>query len=332
MVELAQAAPRRSTWRRSPWAVFAARRLIGLITTVVVTVVVTFLIIPLLPGDAAVSAAGQDATPDRIEAVREQLGLNKSLVGQFGDYVGRLLRGDLGFSFSLNTDVSSIVFHRLPFTVLLAVIALLVVLAVAIPLGVGVGVATRGGRAHWLDVSFGFVSALLSSIPPYVMATLVVLVLAVNWQIFPPAYTEDQPAASFVLPVLALSLPSICSIARIVRRETSIVLQQDYMRTARGWRLSPARQYLKYAVPNLLTSTLTLSGLIVIGMLGSAVSVETVFAWPGLGLTVVNAVQTKDFQLIQAVVLVLALLGAIVTLLVDVLIGVLDPRTLGAGR
>jgi peptide/nickel transport system permease protein len=164
------------------------------------------------------------------------------------------------------------------------------------------------------------------------MATLLVLVFAVSLEVLPPAYTRSQPGLSILLPALALSIPSICLIARIVRRETAVVLEQDFLRTARGWRLGTVRTALRYALPNLLTSTLTLSGIILVGMLGGAISVETVFGWPGLGLGVVNAVATKDYPLVQGIVLVLAVLAALMTMAVDILLGIVDPRVRGGNH
>jgi peptide/nickel transport system permease protein len=130
-----------------------------------------------------------------------------------------------------------------------------------------------------------------------------------------------------LLPAFALSLPSICLIARVVRRETAVVLEQDFLRTARGWRLSGLRMALRYVLPNVLTSTLTLSGIILVAMLGGAISVETVFGWPGLGLGVVNAVATKDYPLVQGIVLVYGAGVLVVNLAVDVALAVLDPRS-----
>ena len=311
------------------WRSFALRRLVGLVGTFVVAVVVTFLIVPLIPGDPAVSAAGPDATIDRIEQVRTELGLDRPLGERFVHYVAGLAGGDLGHSFSLNAPVADVVFGRLPFTAGLAFLALLVVLVVAVPIGMTVGVLTRGGKRRWLDTAFGYVTAVVAAIPPYVMATLLVLLFAVSLQLLPPAYSRSHVGISLVLPTLALSIPSICFIARVVRRETAVVLEQDYMRTARGWRLSAARSYAKYALPNLLTSTLTLSGIILVGMLGGAITVETVFNWPGLGLGIVNAVATKDYPLIQGIVLVLAVLSSLLTMVVDIVLGTVDPRVRG---
>jgi len=177
---------------------------------------------------------------------------------------------------------------------------------------------------------FGFGTGLVAAIPSYVMATFLVLLFAVTLTLFPPAYSRLHPVASFVLPVLGLAIGPICIVARVVRRETSVVLEQDFMRTARGWRLRGVRLYGKYALPALLTSTLTLSGLILTSMLGSAIVVETVFGWPGLGLGVVQAILNKDYPVIQGIILVLGLLAALLTLFVDIILGLIDPRTLGS--
>jgi peptide/nickel transport system permease protein len=298
----------------------------GVIATFVVAVVMTFLIVQLIPGDPAVSAAGQSANSERIEQVRQQLGLADPLWTQFVNYVGGLFRGDLGTSFSLNAPVSQAVFSRLPFTAGLAFLSLIVVLVVAVPVGMVTGILTRNGRRRWLGSIFGYSTAFFSAIPAYVLATVLVLVFSVWLRALPPAYSPGNLGAALILPCVALSVASICAIARIVRRETAVVLEQDYMRTARGWRISPVRLYVKYALPNLLTTTLTLSGIILIGMLGGAISVELVFNWPGLGFGIVKAVAMKDYPLIQGIVLVLAMLGALLTLVVDVILAIIDPR------
>ncbi len=314
---------------RSPWVQFALKRAVGLVLTLVVLIVVTFLIVPLIPGDPAVAAAGPDASQAQIAAVRAELGLDRPMTEQFASYLGGLLHGDLGTSFRLSASVSDIIAARLPYTVGISLIAIVLVLVVAVPLGMAVGILTRGGRRRWLDVTFGFGTGLVAAIPPYVMATLLVVVFAVTLDLLPPAYSRNHPGTSFVLPVLALSIGPVCTIARVVRRETAVVLEQDYLRTARGWRLRAARLYGKYAMPNLLTSTLTLSGLILASMLGGAIIVETVFSWPGLGLGVVQAIIAKDYPVIQGIILVLGMVAALLTLLVDVLLGLVDPRTLG---
>lgn len=315
--------------RKSPWVDFAIRRGSGFVATVVVLVVATFCMVRLIPGDAAVAAAGPDATPEQVEAVRAQLGLDTPWPHQFLAYVQGLVHADLGTSFAISVPVRDYVFARLPYTAALAVIAIILVLAVAVPLGMSVGVLTRGGRRRWLDQAFGFLTGLLSAVPGYVIATLLVVAFSVNLSIFPPAYSHADPVSSFTLPTLALAVGPISLISRVVRRETSVILEHDFVRTARGWRLGRFLLYRKYVLPSLMTSTLTLSGLVLTSMLGSAIVVETVFGWPGLGLGTVQAIVNRDYPVIQGIVLVIGVLAALLNLMVDIMLGLIDPRTLG---
>lgn len=320
-------APRR---RRSIWADYALRRGGGLLLSLGLLVIVTFFIVPLIPGDPAVAIAGADATTEQIEAIRQRLGLNEPLLVQFTGYLSGIFTGDLGQSFAYGQPVAEIILTKLPYTLTLAGISIIVVLAVAIPFGMVVGITTQGGRARWLDVGFGMVTGFLQSIPQYVTATFLVLVFAILLRVLPAAGAVSP--ASLILPVVAITLGPICSIARVVRRESATVLEQDYMRTARGARLPRLRLYARHALPNLLTTTLTLSGLILAGMLGGAIIVETVFSWPGLGQEVVTAILYKDYPVIQGIILVLGAIAIAMNLLIDIILGFIDPRTLGGNR
>ena len=327
--------PAESIWARmsrSPWFGFAVRRAGSLLTSVLVLVVVTFLIVQLIPGDPALAVAGADATAADIERVRTELGLDLSIWQQFVNYVGGLLTGDLGNSFTWGVSVSSVLAARLPFTVSIALVAMALMLVIAVPLGMAVSVLTRGGRRKTVDLVFGVVTGFLSSVPGYVIATLLVVLFAIVFRVLPPAYSAQSGLASYPLPIIALAIGPACTIARVVRREMSAVLEQDYIRTARGWRLRPARVYLRYALPNLLTTTLTLSGLILAGMFGGAIVIESVFAWPGLGSGVVAAILNRDYPVIQGIVLVIGLLATVVNLVVDLALALIDPRSLGGNN
>ncbi|MBC9713209.1 ABC transporter permease [Streptomyces sp. TRM66268-LWL] len=308
-----------------PWGAFLVRRVAGLAAVAVTLVVGTFLMVQLIPGDPARVVAGGDATPADVERVRHELGLDRPLFTQFADYAGGLLRGDLGSSFQTTEPVARIIGDRLPFTAEIALLSVLAVLLLAVP--IGLAVAARGSRRA--DSSFTFVTGTVGATPEYVIGTLLVLGFAIKLGWLPAAGAETL--ASLVLPVAALVLPATCVMARIVRREAAQVLAQDYMRTARGRRLSPLRLYARHALPNLLTATLTLGGLILAGLLGGTVVVESVFAWPGIGQRVVEALLVRDYPVVQGCVLVLGLLAALLNLLVDLVLALLDPRVL-AGK
>lgn len=326
-------APRAATlagaWRR-----FLLRRAAGLVVNLLLLVVVTFFIVQLIPGDPAVAIAGEDASLAQVELVREQLGLDQPLLTQLWTYLTGVLHGDFGTSFRYNVPAMDVVLAALPYTLAITLPAVVLLLVIGLALGMAVGVATRGDRRRWLGGTFNVVTGLVSSIPVYVMATLFVAVFAVMLHVLPPAYS---PAYDFgtaaILPIASLTIGGVCSVARIVRRETAVTLEQDYMRTARGWRLPALTLYAKHMLPNLLTTALTLSGIILTALLGSALITEAVFAWPGLGGVIVQAIAIdKDYPVIRAAVFVIGLVSLVITLLIDIVLGLIDPRTLGDQR
>ena len=321
-----RAGSRATLWRR-----FLLRRGAGAAANIALLVLLTFFIVQLIPGDPATAIAGENASLEQVEIVRERLGLDQPLVAQLARYVGDVAQGDFGVSFRYGLPAIEIVTTALPYTVSIAVAAILLVLLVGTTAGIVVGILTRGDRNRWLDRTFNVVTGFMQAIPSYLQATLLVLVFAVWLALLPPAYTLAYgPVESAVLPVMALSIGGVSSVARIVRRETAVAQEMDFMRTARGWRLPAGRANAKHLLPNLLTTTLTLSGMILTSMLGSALIVETVFAWPGLGSTVIQAIAVdKDYPVIQAAVFVIGTVSILVTLLIDVVLGLIDPRTLG---
>lgn len=312
---------------RSSWGGFALRRLGGLILSLALLAILTFLIVPLIPGDPAIAILGPDATPASLAAMREKLHLDLPLWTQFGLYVQGLVTFDLGESFRYGSPVTTTILTKLPYTATLAFSSIAVVILVAIPLGVFIGVLTRGGRRPALATGFGAVAGFLASFPAYVVATLLIVVFAIGLKVLPAGGASGTGA--FVLPVAALALGPTFAVARVVRQETFDVLQQDYIRTARGRRIRAARLYLRHALPNLMASTLTLTGLVLAGLLGGAVIIETVFGLPGLGMEVVQAIIYRDYPVIQGIVLTIGAIAIAINLVIDILLGLIDPRTLG---
>jgi peptide/nickel transport system permease protein len=316
------------------WRAFLLRRVIGLVVNLALLVLVTFLIVQLIPGDPATAIAGENASLEQVELVRTQLGLDQPLPVQLFDYLGGVLQGDFGDSYRYQQPAMNIVMTAVPYTLTITITAVLLLLVLGLALGMAVGVATRGDRRRWLDLVFTMVTGVISSVPTYVLATGFVVVFAVWWRVLPPAYSPAYDfGAAAVLPIAALTIGGTCSVARIVRRETAVILEQDYMRTARGWRLPALTLYAKHMLPNLLTTALTLSGIILTALLGSALITEAVFAWPGLGGVIVQAIAIdKDYPVIRAAVFVIGLISLVLTLVIDIILGLIDPRTLGEKR
>jgi peptide/nickel transport system permease protein len=188
-----------------------------------------------------------------------------------------------------------------------------------------IGVLTRDSRGRRAHLSFGSMTGVLLSVPDYVLSVLLVYLFAVSWHVFPVA--GRSAADSYVLPVIALSAGPIAYLARIVRAETQRVLAEEYMLTARAKRLPARLIYLRHALPNILTATLTVSGLILSSLLAGTVLVENVFAWPGIGNELVQSVLATDFPVVQAVALFFGSAVLLINLGVDIAIAIVDPRS-----
>ncbi|MBP2326396.1 peptide/nickel transport system permease protein [Kibdelosporangium banguiense] len=309
----------------SPWLRFAVRRAGRLLVSVWVLVTAAFLMIHLIPGDPVRAALGPTASVDLVNARRAALGLNDPLWLQYLHYLGDLLTGDMRTSMISGLPVSQVIGDRLPATLELAVYAFALAVVVAIPLGAGMAVLTRGGRRRPVELAFTSTSAVLAVIPEFLLAVGLVYVFGVQLGLVPVAGRDGLD--SYVLPVLSLAVGPAAVLARIVRVEMLTVLQADFVRTARAKRLPERLVYLRHALPNALTATITLGGLLLSGLVAGTVLAENVFAWPGLGSTIVQSILAKDYPVVQGVVLVYGLGVLVVNLAVDVVLALLDPRS-----
>jgi len=308
-----------------PWVRFGVRRLGRLLVSLWVLVTASFLMIHLIPGDPVRAALGPTAPSALVAAKRAEMGLDDPLLVQYWHYIQNLFTGDLGTSLVSQLPVSQIVSQRLPATLQLALLAFLVGIAVAVPLGVAMGVLTRRGHGRRTELVFTTSSVVLGTIPDFLIGVGLVYVFGVNLGWLPVA-GNDTPSA-YVLPVLSLAIGPAAILSRIVRVEMVSVLQADFIRTARAKRLPSRTIHLGHALPNALTASLTLGGLILSGMVAGTVLVENVFAWPGLGSTIVSSILNKDYQVVQAIVLVYGIGVLLVNTSVDVALALLDPRS-----
>jgi peptide/nickel transport system permease protein len=318
--------PARAEWLTgNVWTRFAARRLARLVTSLLVLITASFLMIHLIPGDPVRAALGPTAPREVVEARRAALGLNDPIWTQYGHYLRGVFTGKLGESTISQLPVSDVIRERLPATAELAVLAFLVAAALAVPVGVLVAVFTRRGRGRRLELAFTGGSVVLGTIPDFLLGVGLVYVFGVSLGWLPVAGRDG--AASYVLPVLALSIGPAAILARIVRVEVLAVLDADFIRTARAKRLPAATIYLRHALPNALTASLTLGGLLLSSLIAGTVLVENVFAWPGLGSTIVGSILSKDYPVVQGTVLVYGAGVLLVNTLVDITLALLDPRS-----
>ena len=308
-----------------PWVRFAVRRTWRLLVSVWVLITAAFLMIHLIPGDPVRAALGPTAPLELVNARRTALGLDLPLWQQYEHYLRALVTGDWGSSMISGLAVTQVIGDRLGATLELASLAFLLAVLVAIPLGTVMAVATRGGRRRRAELGFTSTSIVVAAIPEFMFAVGLVSLFAVTLNVLPVAGCSTLD--SYLLPVVALAAGPAALLSRIVRVELLAVLQADYIRTARAKRLGRARLYARHALPNAVTATLTIGGLLLGALVTSTVLVENVFAWPGLGSTIVQAILSKDYPMVQSIVLVYGLEVLVVNLAVDIALALLDPRS-----
>ncbi len=291
-----------------------------LLPVLVAISVLVFSIVHMIPGDPAVIAAGLEASPATVEAIRRDLGLDRPLGVQYGRFVTRALQGDFGTSVRTGAPVGREILDRLPHTMILAAGGV----ALAVLLGLLVGTASALSRHVFVDRLLTAASLIAASTPSYWLALMLMLLfsLALGWL---PAIGVGTPL-HYVLPCLALGLQSAGAVARMTRASVLEVLTQDFLRAARAKGLPFRRVLLAHGLRNALLPVLSLVGLRIGGLLAGTVLVESVFAVPGVGRMMADAVVARDFPMVQGGVLVVAAMVVAVNGLTDVVAGLLDPR------
>lgn len=305
---------------------YLIRRLFAAAIVVSGVLCLVFLLIQLVPGDPVEVMLGESASQVDRQALRVALGLDRSLAAQLGSYLSQLAQGDLGTSLFSQRSISELLRERIPATLLLAAAALVIALSLAVPLGI---MAALRKDSLWDTAAMGF--ALLGvSIPNFWLGPLLILVFSLGLGWFPVSGT--QGGGAWVLPALTLGTALAAILSRMVRSSLLEVLNEDYMRTARAKGLSPSRVVWVHGMRNALLPVITLLGLQLGALLGGAVITETVFAWPGVGSLTIEAIQRRDYPLVQACVLLISLSYVFINLLTDLLYAWIDPRIrLGGG-
>ncbi|MDI6894786.1 MAG: ABC transporter permease [Bacillota bacterium] len=306
---------------------YALRKLMLAVPVLLGVSVLVFLIVHLTPGDPARLLAGPEAYEEDIQAIRVRLGLDQPLPVQYGRFLKGVVEGDLGTSFRSGRPVAEEIWTRFPYTVELASVSL--VLAIAAGVLVGVFSAARQNSA-WDAGTMG--AALMGiSVPTFWLGLLLMLLFSyyLGWL---PASGRGGPLwtpaglESILMPAIALGSPSGAVIARLTRSSLLEVLSQDYVRTARAKGLPERVVLYRHALKNALIPVVTVAGLRLGALLGGAVITEQVFAWPGVGTLVVNAINARDYPVVQGTVLLMATVFVLLNLTVDLVYGLIDPR------
>ncbi|MDW9958388.1 ABC transporter permease subunit [Sinorhizobium meliloti] len=309
---------------------YVLKRLVAVVPVLFGLSIIVFLVMALIPGDTATAILGSYATPENVERINRDLGLDKPLVQQYAIWIGNVLQGDFGRSFALNRPVLDEVLERFQATLVLAGVSL--VLCSVIGLLAGVVSAVR--QFGWADRVITFFVLAGISTPSFWLGLLLIYLFAVHWRILPASGMYAVYGGGdlkdlllhLILPAATLAVVAAGVIARLTRGAMLEVLRQDYVRTARAKGLPERRVIYAHAFRAALVSVVPAIGIQAGLVLGGAVYVETVFQWPGIGAMLVKAISTRDILLVQGGVLVVAASYVLFNLLADVVQSMLDPR------
>lgn len=299
---------------------YLTQRLLLSIPVIFGVTVIVFAILHLTPGDPVRIMAGPRATEERVQEIRSQLGLDRSIPEQYVRWLGNVLQGDLGMSIAGKRPVAQMIGERLPPTLRLALVSLIISVLLGIPLGVLAAVHHH----RLLDHLITFTSLFWFSIPGFWLGLMLILIFGL-WLRWMPI-SGHQGLAALILPTATLALPQMGVFARLMRTEMLEVLSGEYIKTAHAKGLHPLWVTYGHALRNALTPVAVMIFLSLPWLIGGAVVIETIFAWPGMGRLMVQALTQKDFPVVQGLLLVIACTTVLANLLGDIVTALLDPR------
>jgi len=307
---------------------YIIRRFILLITTILLVSIITFGVFQILPGDPVRTMLGTEADPTQIENLRSELGLNRPLYVQYTDWMKGLLTGELGNSIRFSMPVKDLLFDRLPVTLSLAGLALIIVLLISLPLGMFA--ARRQNR--FSDMSLSTVTQVGMAIPSFWLGMILILYVGLQFSFFKISgyipWTQSVAGAlsTLVLPALTIAIPQIAVNFRYVRTSILEQVQLDYVRTVRSKGMSEQNVMYKHVLKNSMIPILTVFGLIMAEVVAGTIIVEQVFSLPGVGQLLITAISNRDFPLVQGIVMYITVAVVMINFMVDILYSVIDPR------
>lgn len=306
---------------------YVLKRLLYFFPVILAISFLTFIMIRLIPGDPARTLAGLMASEEDVERIRIQLGLKEPIHIQFIKWFLNVLNGNLGISIRTNKPVALEIFSRLPATVELTIVGLFLAIIVGIPLGILAAIK----RGKLLDTLLSIFTLSGVSIPVFWMGLVLIYIFSLSLDILPVGGRVEplwsiEGLSHIILPAITIAAPSAGVFARITRSSMIEVLEQDYIRTAKAKGLTTNIIIFRHCIRNTLVQLSTIVGMQFGFLLGGAIVTETVFSWPGIGKLLVDAIISRDYPLVQGIVLIYSILFILVNLFVDILYGFIDPR------
>lgn len=307
---------------------FIAKRIISVIPVLIIVSIVIFSLIHLVPGDPATAMLGDLATEEDIAALRIRMGLDKPLIEQYFIWIGNIFHGDFGMSVVNNETVGSLIISHIRPTISLAIYALVIAAVIAIPLGM---IASRK-KSSAIDHVVSVISLAGISLPSFLLGLFLMLLFSVKFRIFPVSGYKEisegflEHIRSLTLPAIALGFMNAALMMRMTRASMLEVLGSDYIKMAKAKGVKEFSLLAKHAFKNTLVTLITIFGQSIVQALSGAAVVESLFAVPGLGQLMVNSIGRRDYYVIQAIVLLIAVINVVINMIIDILYGFVDPR------
>lgn len=307
---------------------FIAKRIISVIPVLIIVSIVIFSLIHLVPGDPATAMLGDLATEEDIAALRIRMGLDKPLIEQYFIWIGNIFHGDFGMSVVNNETVGSLIISHIRPTISLAIYALVIAAVIAIPLGM---IASRK-KGSAIDHVVSVISFAGISLPSFLLGLFLMLLFSVKFRIFPVSGYKEisegflEHIRSLTLPAIALGFMNAALMMRMTRASMLEVLGSDYIKMAKAKGVKEFSLLAKHAFKNTLVTLITIFGQSIVQALSGAAVVESLFAVPGLGQLMVNSIGRRDYYVIQAIVLLIAVINVVINMIIDILYGFVDPR------
>lgn len=302
---------------------YILKRIIGIIPILILISFVSFSLMNLASGDPAeimLTSQGTVATPELLQSVREDMGLDKPFINQYFKWLSSVIRGDLGKSYSTGIDVSEELKEHLPYTMILTISSILLTLIVSIPLGIISAVK----KDKFIDYIIRWFTFIGNSIPGFFLAIILLLIFSLKLKLLP--ILSESGAKSIILPTITLSVSMISKYIRQIRAVVIEELEKDYVKGARSRGVKDSIILYRNVLKNIMVIIITLTGLSIGSLMGGTAVVESIFVWPGIGSLVLTAISNRDYPIIQGYVLWMAVIFIIINLIADLLYKIVDPR------
>ena len=307
---------------------YAGKKLLSMLVTLLAVSFLVFLAFDLIPGDPALAQLGTNATPERLESLREEMGLNEPFLVRYFKWIGAFCTGDLGTSYSYHISVGDMISEKLPISICMTLMAFAMVLLISIPLGI-LSAKHEGGR---LDTIICTLNQVLMSVPPFFSGILITLLFGIILKWFTPGgfVSYDENFGAFLgylfFPALSIAIPKAAMSVKMLRSALVTELEKDYPRTAYSRGNTPNQVMYSHVLKNGLIPVLTFFGMALTDILTGSIIAEQVFAIPGLGRILLTSIMNRDYPVVQAIILLMAFVVIVVNFLVDLLYQKLEPR------